>query len=68
MFDLHDPNLSARISSIAGDKYRLTLEYPCDPVYRDRVLAALSDLLKPAETETQQKRRGRPRKEGGKTE
>ena len=64
LVDLQDANLRARISCITDDRYRLVLDYPRDPAYRDRVLSALSDLLRPAEAETQQKRRGRPNREG----
>lgn len=65
MLDLQDANLRARISCITDDRYRLVLDYPRDPTYRDRVLSALSDLLRPAEAETQPKQRGRSQKTSG---
>lgn len=40
-------NVRARIVLTADDRMRLTLEYPCQPVYRERVLAALSELIRP---------------------
>lgn len=69
LVDLQDANLRARISCIAGDKYRLVLDYPRDPAYRDRVLSALSDLLRPAQNiEMQHNRRGPAQKTGNRAE
>lgn len=65
--DLQDANLRARISWIAGDRYRLVLDYPRDPIYRDRVLKAFASLLLP-KPEAPAKKRGRPRKEGAAAE
>ena len=46
-------NFTAKIGLARDDRMRLTLEYPCEPVYRDRVLQALSDLIRPTAHDTQ---------------
>ena len=38
---------TARIGLTRDDRMRLTLEYPCEPAYRDRVMQALADLIRP---------------------
>ena len=48
VLDIEDVELHARISRITGDRIRLVLEYPRQPEYRDKVMLALSELLRPA--------------------
>lgn len=48
LLDLEDVNIRARIALAPRDRVRLTLEYPHLPRYRDRVLNALADLLRPS--------------------
>lgn len=60
--DLADPEIRARTSLVAGSRLRLVLDYPRIPPYPDRVMAALSDLLRPA-PERPPRPRGRPRKQ-----
>jgi hypothetical protein len=43
--DLGD--IRAKIVVTPDDRMRLTIDYPCLPAYRERIMAALSDLLKP---------------------
>lgn len=53
--DLADIQIRASIKRISGDRIRLVLEYPREDVYRDKIMSALSELLKPP----------KPREEGG---
>lgn len=41
-------NVRARITLTPHDTMRLILEYPCLPYYRNRVLAALAELIRPS--------------------
>jgi hypothetical protein len=50
LLDLEDVQIRVRIVRIADDKIRLTLEYPRAETYRNRVMNALADLLRPAPT------------------
>lgn len=43
----HTP-VCARIRRVSPDHFRLTLEYPSDGEYPDRVIAMLADLLRSA--------------------
>ncbi len=45
LLDLEDANIRARLVLVSKDRLRLTVEYPRS--HRDRVMAALSDLLRP---------------------
>ena len=45
--ELDDLNLRARISPVGTDRLRLTLVFPCDRSYPERVRAALADLIRP---------------------
>ena len=47
LLSLEDSLVRARVSRLSGNRLRLTLDYPCDPQYRDRVMTALADLLRP---------------------
>jgi hypothetical protein len=47
LLDLEDPGIRARISGLSGGRTRLVIEYPTER-YRDTVLAALADMLRPA--------------------
>lgn len=52
--DLADPLLLAKLTRLPGSlrrptRMRLVVEYPDDPEYRDRVLGALGDMLRPRE-------------------
>jgi hypothetical protein len=47
VLDLEDDKLSAKIRPLSGEKFRLTLDYPADPVYWKRILDALGGLLHP---------------------
>ena len=38
---------TARISLTRDNRMRLTLEYPGEPAYRDRVMQVLADLIRP---------------------
>lgn len=49
LLDFADLQIRTRIVRIAPGKARLTLDYPT--VYRDRVMTALSDLLRPTQSE-----------------
>jgi hypothetical protein len=48
LFDLDDVDVKARIVPCAQNRVRLTLEYPREPKYRDMVLSALCEMLRPA--------------------
>lgn len=47
LLDLTDKDFRARVSLIKNDRYRLTLDYPRTGPARDRIVAALADLLRP---------------------
>ena len=47
LLDIDDERLRLRVTFPAPDRARLTIEYPREEAYRRRVLAALSDLLRP---------------------
>ena len=48
LLDLAEPGIQARITLLKGERVRLVLDYPREAPYRARVLAALSELLRPA--------------------
>lgn len=52
LLDLEDERLRARITRLSGDRARLVLDYPAEARYRDAVLTALSDLLRPERRES----------------
>ena len=54
LLDLEDVQIRASIRRVASDRIRLVLEYPREDHYRDRVLAALADLLRPSLPATNQ--------------
>ncbi len=45
LLDLQD--IQAKIVLTRDDRMRFTLEYPCASPYRERVMAALSEILRP---------------------
>jgi hypothetical protein len=61
LLDLTDSRLRATVRRIDEDtpneRARLVLDYPVDPPYPERVMQALSDLLRPAEEVTEGGRR-----------
>lgn len=60
LLDLAEPGIQARITLLKGDRVRLVLDYPSEAPYRDKVLSALSEILRPA-TPQPPRPRGRPR-------
>lgn len=46
--DLLDLNIRARVFATAPHLVHLNIRYPNTPEYRDRVLGALADILRPA--------------------
>ena len=48
--DLEDRRIRMTIKPLSDGRHRLTLDYPAEPVYRDKVLKALSDFLRPSDT------------------
>ena len=50
--DLEDDRLRLRISLLRQGMARLQLDYPAEAPYRDRIRAALADLIHPRGTAT----------------
>lgn len=48
LLDLDDVQIRARLSSLSHDRIRLTLDYPRRADYRDKIMNALADLLRPS--------------------
>jgi hypothetical protein len=48
VLDLEDLRIRASLRRLTGDRVRLVLDYPAEECYRNRVLKALADLLRPA--------------------
>lgn len=47
LLDLDDVRIISRFTYIRGDRIRLTIEYPRTTEYRDRIMDALADILRP---------------------
>lgn len=47
LLDLEDKCISVRLTRPAEGTFRLILTYPAQPEYRDKVMKALSALLRP---------------------
>lgn len=46
LLELEDTDIRAKITLIDKNRVRLTIDYPRETRYRDRVMAALADLLR----------------------
>lgn len=46
--DLEDRLIRVRLRTLSDGNSRLVLDYPSEPRYRDAVLTALADLIRPA--------------------
>lgn len=48
LLDLEDERVLARIRRLNGDRVRLVVEYPAEARYREAVLSALAELIRPS--------------------
>jgi len=51
VIDLLDNNLRIRHNTFSGGRARLTIDYPAGTPYRERIMQALGDLLRPTPAE-----------------
>ena len=50
MLDLRDPmdvRIRSSVRRVPGDRIRITIDYPQDQAYHNRVMTALSDIIRP---------------------
>ena len=57
LLDLQDTDIRAKLLPHGDDQMRLQIDYPRTAEYRDRVRAALADLLMPNTRQVQARRR-----------
>ena len=60
LLDLADVRIRGRISPISGGRVRLVLDYPHEAQYRDKVMIALSEILRPANEDKHQASGAKP--------
>lgn len=68
ILDLADKEIRVRLAPVSGGCVRLTLDYPNEPHYRDRVMQALSDLLRPPSTNKAKTAKSRKRRKDAETD
>lgn len=47
LLELEDGRVRIRLSSVIGNKLRLVMDVPREKIYRERILTALADFLRP---------------------
>jgi hypothetical protein len=54
VLDLEVERIKATLRRLPENRVKLTIEYPSEPYFRNKVLSALSDLIRPTEVVAQE--------------